>query len=62
MATPPPGTLPLTWDARFKLEDDSLTNNTRYILQDQIVGVETVALGPEGWLGLVDKYGQVGPQ
>lgn len=59
MAEPPPGTLPLTWDAGFRVEDDSLPNNTKYILQDQIAGVETVALGPEGWLGLVDKHGQV---
>lgn len=59
MAEPPPGTLPLTWDTGFRVEDDSLPNNTKYILQDQIAGVETVALGPEGWLGLVDKHGQI---
>ncbi|KAF8057272.1 OXSR1 [Scenedesmus sp. PABB004] len=58
MAEPPPGSLPVRWDAGFKPGNEALAA-ARVVLADRIVGVETVAVAPDGRLGLVDKWGQI---
>jgi len=59
MMDPPAGSLPPTFDSNFKVEDESLTKAT-YLLKEDITGVETVAVGQDGKLGLVDHHGRVG--
>ncbi|WIA21898.1 hypothetical protein OEZ85_004268 [Tetradesmus obliquus] len=58
MAEPPAEGLPLKWDKGFKVENDVLTK-AKFVLADEIVGVETVAVAPDGKLGLVDRFGKI---
>eukprot|EP00882_Tetradesmus_deserticola_P006802 GHRQ01007162.1.p1 GENE.GHRQ01007162.1~~GHRQ01007162.1.p1 ORF type:complete len:400 (+),score=115.27 GHRQ01007162.1:158-1357(+) len=58
MAEPPAGSLPLKWDKDFKIDNDALTK-AQMVLTDRIVGVETVAVAPDGRLGLVDRFGKI---
>jgi hypothetical protein len=58
MAEPPPGSLPVSFNSSFEVADISLTQ-AEYILLDKLTGVETVAVAPDGRLGIVDKFGRV---
>lgn len=50
--------MPPKWDKTYKMDNDHLMK-AKMVLKDQIVGVETVAVAPDGQLGLVDKFGKV---
>jgi len=58
MAEPPAGSVPFSFDSKFVVDNEALTK-AEYILTDKIAGVETVAIAPDGQLGLVDKLGRV---
>lgn len=58
MAEPPPGSLPLTYNASFASADERLAA-ADVLLPGAIAGVETVAVARDGRLGLVDKFGRV---
>lgn len=58
MAEPPAGSVPFSFDSKFVVDNEALTK-AEYILTDKISGVETVAIAPDGQLGLVDKLGRV---
>jgi hypothetical protein len=59
MAEPPKGSLPPKFNSSFVISDTSLTT-AHYILAGSVRGVETVAVAPDGRLGIVDKIGKVG--
>jgi hypothetical protein len=58
MQDPPAGSLPPRWTSGF-VPGNEVLKSARTILSDVVVGVETVAVAPDGRLGLVDKFGQV---
>eukprot|EP00879_Flechtneria_rotunda_P017206 GHRR01018025.1.p1 GENE.GHRR01018025.1~~GHRR01018025.1.p1 ORF type:complete len:385 (+),score=107.69 GHRR01018025.1:394-1548(+) len=58
MAEPPAHSMPPEWNPNFKIENDALTK-AAFILKDKVTGVETVAVAPDGRLGLVDKWGKI---
>lgn len=58
MAEPPSGSVPIRFNESFVVENDIL-KQAEYILSDKVVGVETVAVAPDGSLGIVDKFGKV---
>lgn len=58
MEEPPEGSLPLKWNTTYKVTNEDL-KHAEILLKDDLVGVETVAVGPDGKLGLVDKYGKI---
>lgn len=58
MAEPPAGSLPISFNSSFPV-DNSLLQKAEYILTDKVTGVETVAVSPDGRLGLVDRFGKV---
>jgi hypothetical protein len=58
MATPPPGELPVKY-SNVDTQGNTDLQNVKYLFQDQLTGVETVAVDSNGQLGLVDKYGKV---
>jgi hypothetical protein len=58
MQDPPPGTLPIKFDDKFVVDNAAL-KQAEYILADRLTGVETVAVAPDGSLGIVDKIGRV---
>eukprot|EP00878_Enallax_costatus_P020231 GHUV01021380.1.p1 GENE.GHUV01021380.1~~GHUV01021380.1.p1 ORF type:complete len:200 (+),score=43.14 GHUV01021380.1:139-738(+) len=58
MEEPPEGSLPLKWDKSFKVTNEDL-KHAELVLKDDIIGPETVAVAPDGRLGLVDKYGKI---
>jgi hypothetical protein len=64
MMLPPPGLLPITYDHGFAPNSTDLKAAKLLFSGDEsgkgaIVGVETVAVAPNGSLGLVDRLGQV---
>jgi hypothetical protein len=58
MQDPPPGTLPIKFNDSFVV-DNAVLKQAEYILADRVTGVETVAVAPDGSLGIVDKFGKV---
>lgn len=58
MAEPPPGSFPIGFNESFVVDDTSL-QQAQYILADRVTGAETVAVAPDGSLGIVDKFGRV---
>lgn len=59
MEEPPEGSLPLKWNKTYKVVNQDL-RSVETVLKDEIIGAETVAVAPDGRLGLVDKDGKVG--
>jgi len=58
MATPPQGELPIKYSS-VDTKGNTDLQNVEFLFQDQLTGVETVAVDSNGQLGLVDKYGKV---
>lgn len=58
MQDPPKGSLPPKFNSSFVV-DNNLLQQAEYILADKVTGVETVAVGMDGSLGLVDRLGKV---
>ena len=58
MATPPQGELPIKYSS-VDTKGNTDLQNVEFLFQDQLTGVETVAVDSNGQLGLVDKYGEV---
>lgn len=58
MAEPPTGSFPIKFNSSFVVDDTSL-QQAQYILADRVTGVETVAVAPDGSLGIVDKFGRI---
>jgi len=59
MQPPPPGSLPFPFDERFHVDNSALQAARRFFLGEGLVGVETVAVAPNGTLALVDAGNKV---
>lgn len=58
MQTPPAGSLPIHFNESFTVDNNAL-KSAHHVLADRVRGVETVAVAPDGRLGIVDKIGKV---
>ena len=58
MQTPPQGILPPVYSS-IDAYDNADLRTVQFVLLDQVVGVETVAVDSHGHLGVVDRHGKV---